>query len=142
MLLSIILDTAKFGLRNAMVAVLWNLTNSSESQSAPMLLGRRNKPQFNFKRRPMHDDAGENSPGTTNYSPFLSCMINVHVFELTASHIVNFLIFLGGGTIFIHSCSTLLTSAIYIYFFLKASRKHTLDVTVDLLSFAITRSYG
>ena len=38
---------AKFGLRDAIVAVLWNLTNNSESQSASMLLGRRNNPQFN-----------------------------------------------------------------------------------------------
>ena len=38
---------AKFGLREAIVAVLWNLTDSSESQSAPMLPGRRNKPQSN-----------------------------------------------------------------------------------------------
>ena len=73
MLLSIILHTAKFGLRDAIVALLWNLTNSSESQSAPMLLGGRNRRQFNVVL------AGENSPGTTNYSSFLSCMINLFV---------------------------------------------------------------
>ena len=43
----IVTHTAKFGLRDAIVAVLWNITNSSDSQSVLMLLERRNKPQFN-----------------------------------------------------------------------------------------------
>ena len=46
MLLSIILHTTTFGLRDAIVTVLWSSTNSSELQSAPMLLGRRDNLQF------------------------------------------------------------------------------------------------
>ena len=37
---------AKFSLRDAIVALLWNVTNSSESQSASMLPGRGNNPQL------------------------------------------------------------------------------------------------
>ena len=51
MLLSIILHMAKLGLRDGMVAVLWNLNNSSESQMPPTLLRRRDNPQFNVVLR-------------------------------------------------------------------------------------------
>ena len=47
MLLLIIQDTARFGLIYAIAFVFWNLTHNSDSQSANMLLERRDNPYFN-----------------------------------------------------------------------------------------------
>ena len=69
---------------DGMVAVLWNLTNSSESQSASMLLRRRNKLQFNIMLS-MTTPGIHLGPQIIQYSPFLSCHDKFVSFETTSS---------------------------------------------------------
>ena len=71
------LTHGNFGLRDAMVAILWVLTNNSESQSTPMLLERHDNPLFNVKR----DDV-DKPPGTIKYSLFLSLYLFCLIFIL------------------------------------------------------------
>ena len=70
------LTHGNLGLRDAMIAILWVLTNSSESQSTPMLLERHDNPLFNVKR----DDV-DKPPGTIKYSSFLSRMRHIFILK-------------------------------------------------------------
>ena len=85
------LHMAKLGLRDGMVAVLWNLSHSSESQLPPTLLGRRDNPQFNVVLSMATSMRILLGPQIIHRS-CLARQIHLfrnHVVELIASHIVN-----------------------------------------------------